>query len=222
MAFCIDMNRKQISLFSVILSGFLLLASFPADAQGSRVSFNDIRLGTPYKEFVKQLKRQGFKVDKEREEDQLFYGSCKEAFLLGDYDGNPAVVHLTASCKSKTVYEVEVVIREMIDEDEAIEAADRLLDETRARYKHFQYEQPSLNNTLVEMSARGRVTKYLCLPKGGVLLRLYQVPGQDDPKESFGTVTISIYENTLGHEHVVVWRFYDRKAGDQASREAEK
>ena len=113
-------------------------------------------------------------------------------------------------------------LRELIDEDEALEAADRLLDETRARYKHFLYEQPSLNNTLIEMSARGRITKYLCLPKGGVLLRLYQVPGQDDPKESFGSVTIGIYENTLGHEHVVVWRLYDRIVGDQASREAEK
>ena len=188
----------------------------------NRVSFNDIRLGTSYREFVRALKQQGFKMDKERVEEQSFYGTCKEGFLLGTVDGNPAVVHVTASCKSLTVFEVEVVLRELIDEDEAIEEANRVMNAEWARYNVPRQEDSTPVTMFIALSKGGRVTEHLCYPKAATLIRLYEYPRQTDPKESFGSISMGIYENSLGHEFLVSLRYYDRAAGDLASKEAKK
>lgn len=186
------------------------------------VFFNDIPLGTPYKEFVKQLKKQGFKMYKERVEVQMFYGVCKEAFMGGKINGNNAVVHLYASSKSQVVFRIEVVLRDLIDEEEAIDEADRLLADEKARYVAVLPESMPLNNQLIDLSNRGKVTRYLCYPRATAFFRLYGSPCPSDTKESFGSIEVGIYENSIPHEHLVYICYFDRVSAKIAEQEAAK
>lgn len=75
-------KRFIISLVLIILLLPLTLAAHPP------VRYRDMPLGKNVQTTAKQLKKQGFKIVKTQDkEDDLFYGTYWEVFLLGEQDG---------------------------------------------------------------------------------------------------------------------------------------
>lgn len=202
-----------------------LLMTFSCLASGQdKMSFSGIQFGKEYKYFIKDLKSLGFNIHLERDsEDDYFYGVCKECFLTGEIDDNPAVVHVTASHMTRVVFEAEVILREFIDQEEAVDEADRLLPQLRDEHPFRKTEVEIPGMSLIEMpGGKKRITKYLCYPVIGMRGRYYESQEKMDANDSFGSVSIKVYQNSLGHEHIVVLDYYDMAAGKLAEAESGK
>lgn len=208
-----------------LLIAILLILPVICHGQG-RVMFDGIPLGTDYKTFVKALKARGFEAHLERNgEEHIFYGVCKEGFFVGEVDGNPAAIKVIASHKTETVFSVDVNLRRFIDIEEAVEAADRLLADERAKVPVYKSElyRTGLDISFVDMpGGEKRVTKYMCYPKAGLMQRFYNRQDQVEKNESYGSMAIIIYENSLGHEYIVHVSYYDIAAGRMAESESGK
>ncbi len=188
------------------------------------VSVCGIPLGTDLKTFEKELKAQGFKlkVERECEEDDVFYGRYSEAFLRGEVAGNSASVRLKASSMTKTVFEVEVVLLSFIDVEEAVEFVNRLIPDDVALYPVVRKEDYGPGGiSFVEIVGKDKkVTKYLSLPWGRVFLRFYENESKVETKDAIGLLDAVVYQQTLDHSCIVSMRYYDAAAGDQARAEA--
>lgn len=199
---------------------FLILIPLALAAQNP-VRYRDIPLGENIKTTTSVLKKQGFKVVRtQNKEDDLFYGTHQEVFLLGEQDGYPTVIHLEASAKSQTVFYMNVIFREFIDLDEAIEHADRLVADERVKAPSYKWEMNQRGVGLVDMPDRkGRITRYMTYPKVSVIYRFYSSKEQRN-SDYLGCVTHTVWENSLGHEHLISLDYYDHKAARLAQREA--
>lgn len=200
------------------------LSAAVASVFSPHLSVCGIPLGTDLKTFEKELKAQGFKlkVERECEEDDVFYGRYSEAFLRGEVAGNPASVRLKASSMTKAVFEVEVVLLSFIDVEEAVEFVNRLIPDDVALYPVVRKEDYGLgNNTFVEIVGKDKkVTRYLSLPWGRVFLRFYENESKVETKDAIGLLDVHVYQQTLDHSCIVSMRYYDAAAGDQARAEA--
>ena len=183
--------------------------------------YRDIPLGESVKTTTSLLKKQGFKVVKtQNKEDDLFYGTHQEVFLLGEQDGYPMVILLEISSKSQTVFYMHGIFREFIDLDEAIEQADRLVADEKVKAPSFKWEMNQRGVGLIDMPDRkGRITRYLTYPKVSVIYRFYSSKEQRN-SDYLGCVTHTVWENSLGHEHLISLDYYDHKAARLAQREA--
>lgn len=199
---------------------FLFLLPFTLVAQNP-VRYRQIPLGEDIKTTTSLLKKQGFKVVKtQTKEDDLFYGSHREVFLLGEQDGYPAVVHLEASAKTQTVFRMDVIFREFIDLDEAVEQGDRLVADEKAKNPFYKLELNQRGAGLIDMpDKRGRITRFLTYPKVSVIYRFFNSKEQRN-EDYLGCVTLTVWENSLGHEHLVSLDYYDDKAASLAEQEA--
>lgn len=199
---------------------FLLLLPLTLAAQ-SPVRYRDIPLGENVRTTTATLKKQGFKVVKTQDkEEDLFYGTHQEVFLLGEQDGYPAVIHLEASAKTQTVFKMDVIFREFIDVDEAAEQGDRLAADEKAKNPFYKWELNQRGAGLIDMpDKRGRITRYLTYPKVSVIYRFFS--GKEQRSEDYlGCVTLTVWQNSLGHEHLVSLDYYDDHAASMAEREA--
>lgn len=199
---------------------FLFLLPISLAAQNP-VRFRQIPLGENVKTTTSLLKKQGFKVVKtQTKEEDLFYGTHPEVFLLGEQDGYPMVIHLEVSSKSQTVFYMHVIFREFIDLDEAVEQADRLAADETIKAPSFKRELNQLGVGLIDMPDRkGRITRYMTYPKVSVIYRFYSSNEQSN-EDYLGCVTHTVWENSLGHEHLVSLDYYDDKAARIAEKEA--
>ena len=212
------MNHDNHILRSLIVPLFLPF-SFVVAAQPA-VHFRNIPFGEPLKATTAQFKQQGFKVVKtQSKEDSLFYGRHKEEFLLGELEGYPTVIHIVASAKTQTVFQMDVIYRECIDEDEAVELASRLAADEKAKTKYYTWESNQIGMGLVEMPDRkGRLTKYVASPVIQVSHRLYN--SEDHNRQSyFGCAILTIWNLMMGHEYIVEVHYYDQKAAALAEAE---
>lgn len=209
---------KHRRFFLLILINLLLPLSLAAQPS---VRYRDIPLGESVKTTTSLLKKQGFKVVKtQNKEDDLFYGTHQEVFLLGEQDGYPMVILLEISSKSQTVFYMHVIFREFIDLDEAIEQADRLVADEKVKAPSFKWEMNQRGVGLIDMPDRkGRITRYLTYPKVSVIYRFYSSKEQRN-SDYLGCVTHTVWENSLGHEHLISLDYYDHKAARLAQREA--
>ena len=207
-------NRYLITFFLLLLCPVLVVAQNP-------VRYRDIPLGENIKTTTSLLKKQGFKVVKtQTKEEHLLYGAHPEVFLLGEQDGYPTVIHLEASAKSRTVFYMHVIFREFIDLDEAIEHADRLVADERVKAPSYKWEMNQRGVGLIDMPDRkGRITRYMTYPKVSVIYRFYSSKEQRN-SDYLGCVTHTVWENSLGHEHLISLDYYDHKAARLAQREA--
>ena len=212
------MNHDNHILRSLIVPLFLPF-SFVVAAQPA-VTFRDISLGEPLKATTAQFKQQGFKVVKtQAKEDSLFYGRHQDVFLLGEKDGYPTVIHLEASAKTQTVFQMDVIYRECIDEDEAVELASRLAADEKAKSKYYTWESNQIGMGLVEIPDRkGRLTKYVASPVIQVSHRFYN--SEDHNRQSyFGCAILTIWNLMMGHEYIVEVHYYDQKSAALAEAE---
>ena len=209
---------KHRRYFFIILINLLLPLSLAAQTS---VRYRDIPLGEDVKTTTSLLKKQGFKVVKtQNKEDDLFYGTHPEVFLLGEQDGYPTVIHLEVSSKSQTVFYMHVIFREFIDLDEALEHADRLVADERVKAPSYKWEMDQRGVGLIDMpDRRGRITRYMTYPKVSVIYRFYSSKEQRN-SDYLGCVTHTVWENSLGHEHLISLDYYDHKAARLAQREA--
>ncbi len=192
----------------------LTLAAQPA------VHFRNIPFGEPLKATTTQFKQKGFKVVKTQAKgDSLFYGRHQEVFLLGELEGYPSVVHIEASAKTQTVFQMDVIYRECIDEDEAVELTSRLAADEKAKSQYFTWELKQAGMGLVEMPDRkGRLTKYVTKPVLQVLHRFYD--SEDHNRRSyFGCAILTIWDIMMGHEYIVEVHYFDQKAAALAEVE---
>jgi hypothetical protein len=200
------------------------LSAAVASVFSPHVSVLDIPMGTDLKTFEKELKAQGFKlkVERESEENDVFYGRYSEAFLRGEMAGNPASVRLKASRMTKTVFEAEVVLLSFIDVEEAVEFVNRLIPDDVALYPVVRKEDYGPGGTtFVEIVGKDKkVTKYLSLPWGRVFLRFYENEAKVETKDALGLLDAVVYQQTLDHSCIVSMRYYDAAAGEQARAEA--
>lgn len=212
MQYCISLIIRAIRNISLFLP--LSLAAQPA------VTFRDISLGNSLKTTTVHLKLQGFKLVKTQSmEDSLFYGRHKEEFLLGELEGYPTVIHIEASAKTQTVFLMNVIYRECIDEDEAVELASRLAADEKAKSQYYTWELEQAGMGLVEMPDRdGRLTKYVASPVIQVSHRFYN--SEDHNRQSyFGCAILTIWNLMMGHEYIVEVHYYDQKAAALAEAE---
>lgn len=209
---------KHRRYFFIILINLLLPLSLAAQTS---VRYRDIPLGEDVKTTTSLLKKQGFKVVKTlNKEDDLFYGTHPEVFLLGEQDGYPTVILLEVSSKSQTVFYMHVIFREFIDLDEALEHADRLVADERVKAPSYKWEMDQRGVGLIDMpDRRGRITRYMTYPKVSVIYRFYSSKEQRN-SDYLGCVTHTVWENSLGHEHLISLDYYDHKAARLAQREA--
>lgn len=166
-----------------------------------------------YKACDKMLRQQGFHKFSERDdEDNLFYGYCLDGFYSGKYDGNPAVLKVTASQNTRTVFNVELILREFVDAEEAAEAGNRLIADVGLSSQIAIPEEIELKGTLVELpNGRKRTYKSLCFEQAGKLWRLPD-----------GVARMTVLYNNLEREYIVRLNFYDSAAGKLAEDEAGK
>lgn len=199
---------------------FLFLLPLTLAAQ-SPVRYRDIPLGENIKTTTATLKKQGFKVVKTQDkEEDLFYGNHREVFLLGEQDGYPTVIHLEASAKSQTVFRMNVIFREFIDLNEAVEQADRLVADEKVKAPSYSWELNQRGAGLIDMpDKRGRITRYLTYPKVSAIYRFFCSKEQRS-EDYLGCVTLTVWQNSLGHEHLVSLDYYDAKAARIAEKEA--
>lgn len=212
MQYCISLIIRVICTISFLLP--LTLAAQPA------VTFRDISLGNSLKTTTVHLKQQGFKLVKtQSKEDSLFYGRHKEEFLLGELEGYTTVIHLEASAKTQAVFQMDVIYRECIDEDEAVELASRLAANEKAKSNYYTWELDQIGMGLVEMPDRkGRLTKYVASPVIQVSHRFYN--SEDHNRQSyFGCAILTIWNLMMGHEYIVEVHYYDQKAAALAEAE---
>lgn len=205
-----------------------------------KVCFMGIPLGTGYDRFVKELKAAGFSLKLERMEDTFFYGMCREGFLTGTVDGIPASICLTASAFTQSVYEIEVILREFIDQDEAVEESDRLMAREKNRYPYAIFDKNQILRQIsqalddspttakpVEIidilnADEKQIVQLMTLKKAELQLYLFDEQPREDMLNSFGSISFGVYQSTLGHEHVVQLRYYDRSVGSAAEAEAKE
>ena len=201
-----------------------------------KVSFMDIPLGTGYDRFVKELKAAGFSLKQERDENSALYGSCREGFLAGTFDGIPAVIRLRASSLTRSVFEIEMIFKGFIDSDEAAEETDRLISREKSRYRYVAADANQVIAQImgdtpsqmgVEMfdilSGNGKqVVKEMCFMKSELRLHLFDEQPAMDMHNSFGSISFGVYELSLGQEHIVRARYFDRSVGEAAGKEAKQ
>lgn len=214
--------HKRGALIHFYLLSVLCFVPLTIVAQNT-ARYRNVPLGENVQKTTTQLKKQGFKVVKTQDkEDDLFYGTHREVFLLGEQDGYPAVVHLEASAKTQTVFRMDVIFRDFIDLDEAVEQGDRLAADEKAKTPFIKWELNQRGAGLIDMpDKRGRITRYLTYPKVSVIYRFFN--SQEQLNETYlGCVTLTVWENSLGHEHLVSLDYYDDKAAGMAEKEAGK
>lgn len=197
-----------------------------------KVSVLGVPLGTGYDLFIQRLQSAGFTLKTERYEDAVIYGHCKEAFLTGTFDGNPAVIHLSASASARSVYKVELILREFIDEDEAEEEADRLWTREKSLYPYISVDSMPLRTSsptqmqveMVDLPEAGgkQIVRHMAFAKTELWMRLYDELPREDAGNSFGSITFKVCQLSLEHEHIVYLRYYDRAVGDAAWAEAKQ
>ena len=206
---------------------------YPGDG---KVQFMGIPLGTGYDRFVKELKAAGFSLKLKRDENHSFYGMCHEGFFTGSIDGIPVSVRLTTSSLTRSVFEIEVNYRNFIDQDEAIEECDRILARERNVYPHtavdvdqalrqiIQDADASPTPKMLDLLSNGgkQVVKEMCFMKSELLMHLFDERPREDRLNSFGSISFGVYELSLGQEHIVRARYFDRAVGEAAEKEAKQ
>ena len=188
-----------------------------------QVSFEYIPLGSGYSNFLKKLKAKGFKVITQRETD--FHGNCTTCFLEGEFHGNPAVIQLIASCKTKTVFRVYVRVHDLLDKEEAVEESDYLTKEEQAKYDYSKTTDFSITEStwFVELPDRqNKSIKYFCLHIVSITTGLYENKTKKVLDEPFGSITSTVYYNTLKQDYIAELRYYDQAAETLARKEAGK
>lgn len=177
----------------------------------NRMVFSNIQLGTEYKVFIKELKHRGFKIHLERNcDDDSIYSNCIECFLTGEIDGNAAVVHIVASQKTHSVFDVTTILREFIDQEEAMEEANRILPQIRDEYQLVESKVYGQDVTIVEMPGGKRhITNYVCYKVAELCMWCYENEHKLEKKENLGSICIKVCQNTLGGEHIVVIDYHD-------------
>lgn len=209
-------RRALLFVIIILLRPVVLIAQAP-------VFYRDIQLGKSVKETTTLLKKQGFKVVKTQiDKDDLFYGDHQEVFLLGEQDGYPAVIHLEASAKTQTVFIMDVILREFIDADEALEHLPRLEADERVKAPSYERKQGQPGMGIVEMSdRRGHITKYVTSPL--LSYRYYFYEGPEHSQNNYrGCAIITIWDMMMGHEHIIETHYYDAKAAKLAEAEGGK
>lgn len=192
-------------------------------SENCQVTFEYIPIGSGYHEFLKKLKGKGFKVITQRESD--IHGNCTECFLEGEFHGNPAVIQIIASCRTRTVFRVNVRIHGLMDEEEAVEEGEYLTKEELAKYDYSKTMDFSTSGSarFVELPDRqNRSIRYFCLPIVSVATGLYENKTKKVLDEPFGSITSTVYYNTLKQEYIEELRYYDQAVETLARREAEK
>ena len=209
-------RRALLFVIFILLRPVVLIAQAP-------VFYRDIQLGKSVKETTTLLKKQGFKVVKTQiDKDDLLYGDHQEVFLLGEQDGYPAVIHLEASAKTQTVFIMDVILREFIDADEALEHLPRLEADERVKAPSYERKQGQPGMGIVEMSdRRGHITKYVTSPL--LSYRYYFYEGPEHRQNNYrGCAIITIWDMMMGHEHIIETHYYDAKAAKLSEAEGGK
>lgn len=197
----------------------VLLLPFTMAAQDP-MHYRDIPLGDSIKKTTSLLKKRGFKVVKSQvDHDDLFYGDHQEVFLLGEQDGYPAVIHLEASAKTKTVFTLDVILREFIDIDEALEHLPRLEADESIKAPSYERKQDQPGMGLVEIPDRkGRLTKYVTSPL--LSFKYYFYESTEHNQDNYrGCAIITVRDMMMGHEHIIETHYYDAKAARLAESE---
>lgn len=188
------------------------------------VFFNEIPLGIDYKIFAKTLRHDGFRKYMERDdEDDLFYGYCLEGFYRGKYDGNPAVVKVTSSQKTRKVFNVELILKGFVDAMEAAQAADRLLADMRIFSQIIMPAEINWDMRLVELpGGKKRTYKAMCFLEAEKLWYLYANEKEAQEKSHYGVADIGVLYNRNEREYLVKFYLYDSASGKIAEDEAGK
>lgn len=186
----------------------------------NKVYVEGIPLGISYKDFSGRLMGMGFK----KEVEQKAETKGKEAFFTGRIRNIPVNVCVRYSSNTATVYNVDVIFREFIDQKEAEEEAARILGRALADYKYrdpLQFSLPG-NDFLEMLGGSKHVTKYLCYPSSGLEYGLCELDSDIGSRNYFGKIALTISRNSLGHEYVIVLKYVDYRASGKATKEDRK
>lgn len=212
-------------LFKILFAFLMAVLPLSALAQGKtqdRVDFMDIPLGTDNNVFVKKLRSSGFKVLRKTEKTDI--DDAYATFLGGTMFGNPAIIHLKASAPKGPVFSAELIVRQFIDLDEAVDESERFLSMEWAKYPNAKIDTDHLvgnvaniitqvptMSTLIELpNAKGERKLVLAETKLKCILRIYDTIQQENNYD-FGNITYSIYKLLNGpEEYVLSVSHYDR------------
>lgn len=186
----------------------------------NKVYVEGIPLGISYKDFSRRLLGMGFK----KEVEQKGETKGKEAFFTGRIRNIPVNVCVRYSSNTATVYNVDVIFREFIDQKEAEEEAARILGWALADYKYrnpLQFSLPG-NDFLEMLGGSKHVTKYLCYPSSGLEYGLCELDSDIGSGNYFGKIALTISRNSLGHEYVIALKYVDFNASKKATKEEKK
>ena len=206
---------------------FLLLFAFllPSHAQVRHLTFDDIELGIPLKACIKKCQQKGFKIHKQTTDDNIIYGDIIQVFMTGRYENEPAVIVLSGSHVTRTVFELEVYLREFIDFDEAAEKLTGIIQKEVSRFQGLVYfDDPRATGTsLVDLpSGKNHVTKTLMVEEWIGFGRICRTNSDLSNKMSYGTLSFKIYQSLLNHEHIIKVGYYDLSVGQMAESESNR
>lgn len=196
------------AITALLLSGLLLAPCLRAE---NPVRFRNIPLGEPVKTTKAKLENLGFKTIKTDTKEKSAYGD-PQTFMLGELDGYPIVLSYAFNAETRKVYEMTLIWRECIDEDEALEVGDGLWRQETSKTPYFVVDSGNTNTGILEMpDSKGHLTRYIAIPIASSIARFYS-DGTSSKESYLGCTTASVYRLTLHHEYVVELRYYDINA----------
>lgn len=190
------------------------------DSYRSPFSWAGVPLGLEYHDCLKRLKDKGLKLEQEEVDDSFFYGFTPIAFLSGTAQGNPVRIRIKASPNSYRIFEMEVTICQIVDEYEAEEVIKRLASDFAATHPNHGVETQKGSETLTiteSIDATGRRFKKMGIPAGGLILRDYSVPEDEDSYT--GMMSLEAIKE-MEHGYFIKQRLYDSKLGGVAHEES--
>lgn len=209
----------------LILAIVLLAVAMPIDAQERPLSFDGVELGVSLKTCMSQFKKKGFRVHRKTKENDSFYGDVSKVFMTGKYDDEPTAIVISASHRTSTVYEIEVLLREFIDYEEAAKKLDGIIQREVSRFQSMIYfDEPSgigMTAAMVDMpSGKNHITKTLMNKDWSAYGRVCRSKNDVDNKHSYGSIGFAIYQSMLQREYLVMLRYYDLSIGKAAMAES--
>lgn len=209
----------------LILAIVLLAVAMPIDAQERPLSFDGVELGASLKTCMSQFKKKGFRVHGKTKENDSFYGDVSKVFMTGKYDDEPTAIVISASHRTSTVYEIEVLLREFIDYEEAAKKLDGIIQREVSRFQSMVYfDEPSgigMTAAMVDMpSGKNHITKTLMNKDWSAYGRVCRSKKDVEDKRPYGSIGFAIYQSMLRHEYLIMLSYYDISIGKSARTES--
>lgn len=191
----------------------LSLERYPALPPISEVIFFDIPLATSHKEFLKGLKKHGFKTFYTEEEEGLWGNMQLLTYLYGSIDGYDVTIEVTTDKQFQVATEVNILYQNHLDKYEVAEHLTEIEDDIKSTYSYYKLKDRTPNymqaTSILNMkSGKNRIFKNVTIVEIEGAYRLYESADAEE-NDFYGSITLKVHDDNIHHDRVIEVRYYD-------------